>query len=242
MTAFILKLIAVATMLIDHIGAVFPGETPMLFRSVGRIAFPIFVYMIAQGCRYTNNINKYLLRLALFALISEIPFDLAFRLHPIFYENGTVSYGINFLSHTNVFYTLLLGATCIVIFNKAKDWNKPLAVLAALPLMFIAEFIGSDYGAFGVIWIFAVYLANPERKAASAAALSIGILYIYAFNSFANGIALSLGHPWYFFFAMASVALISLYNGKQGPKLKWAFYVFYPLHLTVLAALWFLRA
>ena len=112
MTAFVIKIIASICMLLDHIGVVFGTQMaelyswPVIFKSIGRIAFPIYAYMIAQGCKHTKNINKYLFRLGIFALIS--------------------------------------------------------------------------------------------------------------------------------------VMIIFLYNGNQGPKFKWAFYVFYPAHIAVLAAIWFM--
>ena len=237
MTTFVLKIIAVATMLIDHIGAVFPDAAPEIFRSVGRVAFPIFAYMLAQGCRYTKNIYKYMLRLGIFALVSEIPFDLALKRHHVSSSGGMLGIGVNFLSDTNIFYTLFLAAACIAIYDKLKDRNRFLSILAVLPPILIAEVLGSDYGAFGVAWIFFIYMADTEKKAMSAIALTAGIMSLYGFSAYAGGCVLNLGKPWYLYFALISVPLILLHNGKQGPKFKWAFYIFYPLHLAILALL-----
>ena len=132
MTVFVLKIIAAVSMLIDHFGAavfspmrVTEADFAMyeMMRNVGRIAFPIFAYLIAQGCLHTKNINKYLLRLGLLALISEPFFDLAF----------IPDFGIDFLRFTNIFYTLFLGAAGIAIYEKTKrnEHQWPSALLAA---------------------------------------------------------------------------------------------------------------
>ncbi|GHV38454.1 hypothetical protein FACS189490_00420 [Clostridia bacterium] len=113
MTAFVLKIIASVCMLLDHIGAEFPSAGMPWLRWVGRIAFPIYAYMIAQGCKHTKNINKYLLRLGVFALISEIPFDIAFQSPKIL--DGALSLNINFFNDTNVFYSLFFGAATIAV-------------------------------------------------------------------------------------------------------------------------------
>jgi len=133
MTAFTLKIIASICMLLDHIGAVFYGSTPELFRWIGRIAFPIYAYMIAQGCKHTKNINKYLFRLGIFALISEIPFDMAF-MHYNDVESG-LNWGISFLRQTNVFYTLFLGVACVAVYEQLK--LKKDAWVALLPILFV---------------------------------------------------------------------------------------------------------
>ncbi|MCL1982003.1 MAG: conjugal transfer protein TraX [Clostridiales bacterium] len=237
MTAFTLKIIATASMLSDHIGVVF--GVPAIFRVIGRIAFPIYAYMIAQGCIHTKNINKYLLRLGVFAIISEIPYDMVFS-----HKNADIDFftDVSFLSSTNIFYTLFLGACCIALYEKLKTLRiggilpgrgedgevalqqKAFSVIAALPPLLAAYFLDVDYGVFGAGWIFAIYLAGPGNKIARGLVLAAGAVYIYWM------------HPIYYLLcALVPVVCVSLYDGVQGPKAKWAFYAFYPVHLAALA-------
>jgi len=120
-------------MLADHTGHVFPGLTPDFFRWAGRIAFPVYAYLIALGCRRTKNISKYLFRLGIFALISEIPFDMAFMRY--YDASNGFNWNINFLRYTNVFYTLFLGVACVVVYERLKQ--KERARLALLPVIFL---------------------------------------------------------------------------------------------------------
>jgi hypothetical protein len=218
MTAFTLKLIAAATMLVDHFGIVF--SMPEIYRLIGRVAFPLFIYLIVQGCRHTKNINKYLLRLGIFALISEIPFD-------IMRNNGN----IDFLRNTNVIYTLFLGVASVAVYEQLKkkltigQFNKTIALLTAIPLIYLANVLSADYGVKGAGLIFLMYLTKPDNKYVQAAVLAAGMLFIY-YTSFPN--------YYFFLFSLIAVGLIFVYNEQQGKKLKWLFYVFYPAHIILL--------
>ncbi|MCL1808685.1 MAG: conjugal transfer protein TraX [Clostridiales bacterium] len=236
MTAFTLKIIATASMLTDHVGVVF--DVPAVFRGIGRIAFPIYAFMIAQGCVHTKNINRYLARLGIFAIISEIPYDMVFS-----GKNAAIDFyaDVSFLNSTNIFYTLFLGVACIALYEKlntlripqvfpGKGENGEVAVgqrlfslIAVLPPALAAYALDVDYGVFGVCWIFALYLAGPGNKITRGLVLAAGAVCLYWYSIF------------YLSFAIVPVVCVSLYNGKQGPKAKWAFYAFYPVHLAALA-------
>ena len=244
MTVFKLKIIACAAMLIDHIGAAI--MLPMiedanvvtslfmssywLMRYVGRVAFPIFAYLIANGGQHTKSVGKYMLRLGALAIVSELLFDIAFR-------SPT---GINFLSDTNIFYTLFLGVAAIFIYEKVGQGLKKLgemsgqfmpakilAVVAALPMLYFALRLGTDYSYTGVGLILAIYIIRPENKIGSCIAMVAGMIILYHAN-----ILLLV-------FSLIAVVLIAVYNGKPGlynQKIKWGFYLFYPAHLAALIA------
>lgn len=243
MTWNVLKWVAIAAMLIDHTAAVMGGLFPFSWydpmRNVGRIAFPIFAYGIAQGCVYTHSARRYLGRLLLFALISEVPYQLALEqpLPPRF-------------ATTNVFFTLLAGAACCQIVKFCKSKGKHWAWAAVVPvgaIVLLCEILGTDYGGFGVLCILLPYLFW-ESKPARIIALGSVVALIYIVVSHFQG----FGMPLYWIyapenvgsmvretlFALAGVGLIALYNGQPGSKKgKWAFYIFYPAHLLALFAL-----
>ena len=125
LTGFHLKLIALMAMVIDHVGAVFP--TSDAFRAIGRLAFPIYAFLIAEGCRHTKNRWHYLLRLGLFALISEVPFDWAFG---VILGNARFP-EIDFLRHTNIFYTLFFAVAVIHIYEILRCQSRKNQLIGA---------------------------------------------------------------------------------------------------------------
>lgn len=244
MTWNVLKWVAIAAMLIDHTAAVLGGWLPPfcsgLMRDVGRIAFPIFTYGIAQGCVYTHSARRYLGRLLLFAFLSEIPYRLAL-------EAGSRSFGLH-----NVFFTLLAGAACCQIVKFCKSKGKHWAWAAVVPvaaIVLLCEILGTDYGGFGVLCVLLPYLfweSKPARITALALVVAFYYIVVNNFSGFSSPLWW-VGNPaqfWYMarqtVFALAGVGLVALYNGQPGSKKgKWFFYVFYPAHLL---ALWLLRA
>lgn len=244
MTWNVLKWVAIAAMLIDHTAAVLGGWLPPLcsglMRDVGRIAFPIFAYGIAQGCVYTHSARRYLGRLLLFAVLSEIPYRLALRA-------GSLAFGL-----FNVFFTLLAGAACCQLVKFCRSKGRRWAWAAVVPvaaIVLLCEILGTDYGGFGVLCILLPYLFW-ESKPARLIALGSVVAFLYVVVSHFQGFSYPL---WWMenpsalgsmlqqtLFALAGVGLIALYNGQPGSKKgKWVFYVFYPAHLL---ALWMLRA
>lgn len=242
MTWNVLKWVAIAAMLIDHTAAVMGGLFPFSWydpmRDVGRIAFPIFAYGIAQGCVYTHSARRYLGRLLLFAVLSELPYRLALRA-------GSLAFGL-----FNVFFTLLAGAACCQIVKFCRSKGRRWAWAAVVPvgaIVLLCEMQHTDYGGFGVLCILLPYLFW-ESKPARLIALGSVVALIYIVVSHFQG----FGMPLYWIyapenvgsmvretlFALAGVGLIALYNGQPGSKKgKWAFYIFYPAHLLALFAL-----
>lgn len=235
-----LKIIAIVTMLLDHIGASLlqpllvnaasaAGVTSWsvgaltaacpkiavpyyILRYIGRIAFPIFCFLLIEGFLHTQNLSKYCLRLAVFALVSEVPFDLAFHYTP-FYP-----------ASQNVFFTLLLGLLVIAFDRWCHETLTAYPVISGvLPIlvlaagMALAELLCTDYGYLGVIVIDILYQLRRSR-------ITAGILAA-AFLCFSSPLEVT---------AFLFVPLICFYNGRRGLSLKYVFYAFYPLHLLLL--------
>lgn len=214
MTGFQLKLLAMLTMLIDHAGMIlFPELTWM--RVVGRLAFPLYCFLLAEGAIYTHDIKRYLGRLLMFAVLSEIPYDLACS-KMLFDPWGQ-----------NVFFVLFFGLLACAAVQRFRE--KPaLALLLVGALTLAAELLFFDYGGFGVALVVVFYLCRANRVGGALAftALNTGF-------SLLNGMGLQLAAP-------AAAIPMLLYNGKKGRAVnKWIFYGFYPVHLLLL---FFLRA
>lgn len=203
LNSFQLKIIAIITMLIDHVGAIFFPQY-YGFRIIGRIAFPIFAFLLVEGYVHTSDIKKYLLRLGIFALISEFAFDLAFYGKILDFE------------HQNVFYTLFLGLVMLYLVElQSSPWMRMAIVIL---FMIVADFLKTDYRSIGLAMIFAFYVFREN--------LTGKIITVALMNIFLMGKLQAFG-------ALALIP-ISLYNGKEGPKMKSLFYLFYPVHLLAL--------
>ena len=131
MSSFVLKIIAIITMFIDHLGYAIFGKFSY-FNYIGRLSFPIFAFQISEGYIHTKNLKKYFLRLFLFALVSQIPFML---FHSIISSDFSL----------NIFFTLFLGLLSIYIYDECK--YKFLGIIASVLLALIAQFSHCDYGA-----------------------------------------------------------------------------------------------
>ena len=237
-----LKMIALVTMLIDHVGAVLlwryieathgysDGVLMGIYeftRYIGRMAFPIYCFLLVEGFLHTRSVGKYALRLGIFALISEVPFDLA--LNQKLWRPGS----------NNVFFTLLIGLFLIWGISKVeifyKFWKEKkldafigivaalaVAVLMVVPALFLAEIIlASDYGMGGVLAILALYMFR--NYTAIGYVLATIVLYIFAGSSQ--------------IFALIMLLPLGLYDGTRGEQgyiEKYLFYGFYPLHLLLL--------
>lgn len=203
----VLKWIAVLTMVIDHVGAIlFPDQIWM--RVIGRVAFPVYAYCLAEGFRYTSDYRRYLGRLALFAILSEIPFDLAF-------------YGVPFsFAHQNVFFTLTLGLILLWVLERFRE-QLLLCAGAFAVLCFLAQALHMDYGAGGLLMVFAFYLAQQG----TSPWIGWGIFVFINLFGYAGGV------QWA---AILALLPIGLYSGKAGKKKQRFFYWIYPLHLLLL--------
>lgn len=212
LTATHLRILALFLMLLDHLWAtVVPGNNWMTY--LGRMAFPIFAFQAAEGYHHTHDFKGYCKRLAIFALVSEIPFNLMIFSSPIF------------PFHQNVMLTLLLG----LLACRAWDQRK-LGWLALICLAAVLTF--PDYGVMGVLTVLMFHALRDWKWAQ--------LLMLIAINWFGfEGQQLVFGSIKMPIQAFAILAFlpISLYHGEKGPGGKWlqyGSYLFYPLHMLIL--------
>lgn len=218
-----LKCIAAALMLTDHVGAILLPEV-LTLRCVGRLAFPIFAFFIAEGYAHTRNFGRYFRRLAILAVVSEIPFNL---------ENGAVFD----LTRQNVLFTFCLALLTLwglEALGRERGFGRWAGCGLVLAAGFAAgELLRTDYGGWGVVTVALLQLCRDGKYAK---------LWLLLAMAAVNGLGMgSLTMPVFGgempiqIFAVAALPVIWLYNGQAGPKgLRRAFYVFYPAHLLVL--------
>ena len=213
-SGFQLKWIGIVTMAIDHIGHVLFPQCWML-RVIGRLAFPIFCFLLVEGFHYTHDRKRYALRLAAFAVISELPFNIAI------FGNWFVP------QHQNVFWTLTIGVLMMTVLEYIDEKQSEAAfgvlkIGTVLLAMLLTVVLRTDYSEKGIFMIFLFYTFYQNRR---VAALSVA-----GYN-----LALSL---WQLGSVQGAAALsavpILCYNGKEGKKMKYFFYLFYPVHLLLL--------
>lgn len=203
------------------------GGIYQLGRAVGRTAFILFAFMASEGFRYTHSRKKYLLRLLAFAVISEIPFDLAI--------NGTFFT----MDGQNVYWTLFLGVSALCFLDKLR--GRPLLQFMSVMLCCIAAFLfDTDYMFMGVLLIVVFYVCRKSfwyQFAAGTVTIYMGMVLIYAVNYWGSGIrwAVYLQASTTELYGLFAFCLIYFYNGKKGRQFPKAFYYwFYPLHLLLL--------
>lgn len=231
-----LKLIACVTMLLDHIGAVvvagcFAHATGAnkgmlldiyeILRMIGRLAFPIYCFLLVEGAFHTTNAKRYGLRLLFAALLAEIPYDLAI-------------YGAVTWQHQSVMVTLLMGFLMLEGMKRCPRLLPRLLVI--VPFAYLAQWMNTDYGADGilVIALFALTRQLPYRTVWQFFGLwcIFSPFHIMALNWLLSGFSMTVQE-----LAVFAVLPIALYDGRKATKskaLQWAFYLFYPAHLLIL--------
>ena len=221
-----LKIIAMVSMVFDHVGLLFFPDV-MIFRWIGRLAFPIFAYMIAEGCRYTKNRVKYLGMIGAMALAFQVVYFVAM---------GSLYQGI--------LVTFSLAIITVYSIDGLRKCKKPWGLVASIAgLCFVAVFVfvlpnvltGTDfeidYGIWGIlIPVLVYYMPSHKWRAGSVSALLLVRAVYYALVPSGLGLA-----QW---FSLLAIPLLFLYNGERGKaKMKYVFYIFYPAHLVILYAI-----
>ena len=216
MNSFQIKLVAIATMVVDHIGVYFFPDQ-ILLRIIGRISFPLFSFMIANGAHYTANINKYISRIFIFALISQVPF-----------------YVVNSLmgleGKLNILFTLFLALSATSLIKRIG--NKYVATFLCILIAIAAELFGADYGAFGVLLTVSFYIFFKNLNA-----ITFSFLLLAFFDSiapvFSRETLLLSELDFGPLISVLSLIFIINYNHKSGPKIKYLFYIFYPAQFLI---------
>lgn len=232
-TSMMLHIMAMLFMLLDHMWATVVNGNDWM-TCIGRIAFPIFAFMIVEGYFHTHNLKKYVLRMLVFAVLSEIPFNLVMA--------STVFYPL----HQNVLWTFLIGIFLIYVNEKAKAkgklWLRAAAAAGTILLGFILGIVTFvDYNCAGVLTVLTFYFFRGRTwQNFLCQFVVLAYINIEMLSGFAYELNIFGGTVYFERQAFALLALIPiwLYRGKQGPynkPLKYLYYSFYPVHLLILA-------
>lgn len=212
-SAAVLKWIAVVTMIIDHFAvAVYPQfasyeyNVYYIMRKIGRLAFPIYCFLLVEGFFHTKNVKKYFRNCFLFAILSEIPFNMAI-FGQVFYSRGQ-----------NVYFTLCIGLATLIILDRRKRYPKSKYMLLQIFIIVLAASIGQildvDYHWKGVLFIVMFYYVRNMQE---------WIRNLVGICAFA-----------YEGTAPLAFLPIHFYNGTRGRQMKYLFYAIYPIHLLIL--------
>lgn len=216
-----LKMIAISMMLLDHISTIVLTTENLFavpympiiadsFHFLGRMAFPIFAFLIVEGFYHTSNLKKYMGRLLAFAFISEIPYDFAF----------VSSFFDPMLQ--NVFFTLFIGLITVYFVDRYKG-STIIQFAVVFIFSIISLFVKCDYEIIGIVMMVMFYIYREDKRALAAVMLVIFSFFAIVYNN------------WMYLGVFLSMPLILMYNGEKGNSLKYVFYGFYPVHLIVLA-------
>lgn len=232
-----LKIIAAVCMVIDHIGYLF-FPTDIVFRMIGRIAFPIFSFFIAEGCRYTKNRLRYFGIMFLLGVVFSVSFFVVSR-QWYFVVLVTFSLAILIIFALDYFKTALTCQSAGVI---KKILAGVLVCLAVAAVYIINRYVKIDYGFFGCMTpVFASLLKAPRntynkvlKKLDGFYPLHIILMYVPLMLVYMSSVSLKLCYA-------LALPLLLMYNGKRGRiSMKYFFYVFYPAHLLALEGLFLL--
>ena len=222
MSSFALHIIAMIFMLCDHMWATILDYEWLT--CIGRIAFPIFAFLITEGYIHTSNINKYIKRMVIFDIITEIPFNLMVSASPIY------------PFHQNVLWTFVISLLTLKYLNFDNTKNIFKSILIIILAIIIATITMCDYFGAGVMMVVGFYIFRKSKLLQLLMMIYVNMILIQGY-SYPIDIA---GYTYYFpqqGFALLSLIFIWLYNGKQGYHAKWFkifCYAFYPLHMLIL--------
>ena len=223
----ILKYIAVAAMLCDHIGLVFVGMDKPLgvaMRVFGRLTAPIMCYFLVEGYMHTRSKKKYGERLIAFAFISQVPFSYLLT-------------GRFFSEKLNIMFTLFLCFMLLIVIEKVE--SRVLKFILALMIYGICDYC--DWGVVAPLWVMAFAMLRNDKKKLTLIYALICLFWVVRSTT----MAVSDGKLWFEGLwqagSLAFIPFIYLYNGESGKNSKfskWFFYWFYPLHILIIAVVY----
>ena len=210
-TSFVLKIIAVITMTMDHYSKIADG--PEWFSLVGRVSFPLFAFLIGEGFRYTKDRKKYFYRIFLYALVLQIPDLLSIEKY-----DG------------NIFFTLSFGILSLLILNNTK-LNKFIKIILVIIIVVSAEMLTLDYGSYGVMIIIIFYLFRKNNIMTAFSFTAVNILWISFFQMSATQL--------YSIFVLPLIFLYNGKEGKKMKLFFYLYYPLHLIVLYLLAELKF---
>ena len=225
MTSFVLKVIAAVSMFIDHSKYITPDLNNYITVFLGRISFPLFCFLLVEGYTHTRDFNKYVKRIFIMAIVSQVPFFL-FR---------TLTSTFKLL---NICFSLLIG----LIAMRGIDKGKNLFVKIIVPTVCVvcSQLLKTDYGAYGIILIISLFVFRENNLYRNISFGVINAVYylrqLWLTNLIKNAeLIIVIG----LIGALSSLIFINLYNGKEGRKSKFLYW-FYPLSLIFVVSINFL--
>jgi hypothetical protein len=231
LNSFVLHLLAMALMLADHLWAI--GVPSDLLTWLGRLAFPLFAFMLVEGYFHTRNLKKYIRRLLITAVITELPFNLL------------CSGGLFYPLHQNVIWSFLISLLCIRLIERARRRGKLwLSVLVSAAVSLMGFLLGMitmvDYYGYGILITLVFYFLHG-RKWYHFVGQAVLLWYITWEMMGGLVVPMEIG-SWKFELSQQGMSVLALipiwlYNGQQGPYNRWIryfYYAFYPLHMLIL--------
>ncbi len=231
MSIFIIKVIAYISMFLDHIKYAIPETQNFITIFLGRIAFPLFAFLLTEGYVHTKNLRKYYIRLTIFALVSQLPFMLFLS---IFSEN---------IFKLNVLFTLLLGLMAINLYDKFESKNMKLVGIAGFIIFaYLGCILKVDYSWYGVLLVILLYMFKKKKILLTISVLILNIIYMLNKYVGWNINLIEINHYILFICMNIPLIFILLYDGKQGKKINYIFYyLIYPIHFIILYCTYLIR-
>lgn len=256
MSALTLKLIALVCMTLDHIGYAIPSLS--ILRIVGRLSFPIYVFLLTTGFRYTSNRGRYALRLGIFAVLSQVPYMLFFNTKTVMAPGylGSGKLLLSLFTDGNMMVSLLIALLCLWVLEDCKDRGmlKYLSwiIVAWVFVLFWLGVIKTDYGP-KCLMLALVFYYLKDHPVWMVLGSVLALFHPLMLSYLKQIVEAILGKPQTFalpkawevkqIFALNSLILIRSYNGKRGwspqsylgyKAMQLGFYAYYPLHILVL--------